>query len=154
MRLGQVALVDCAKTNVFGHFSWIASSADRFEPAEMTLDAAIQQLIEPLTGQKTASEVEMLVRAVLGPNLADHMASGAAESSETARAEPDAGSADRLAVTYAVIEWVTTRDSAATARAWFTGLNPSLGDRSPAEAIRDGDFAAAIAAAKTFAELS
>jgi|HubBroStandDraft_6_1064221.scaffolds.fasta_scaffold86085_3 hypothetical protein len=35
-------------------------------------------------------------------------------------------------------------------RAWFMGMNPQLGERSPAEVIRDGDTAMAVRAALAF----
>lgn len=41
-------------------------------------------------------------------------------------------------------------DSPQTVRAWFLGMNPQLGDDSPAQAIRDGRFKEALGAAKAF----
>ena len=36
-------------------------------------------------------------------------------------------------------------------RAWLMGINPHLDDTSPAEAIRDGDYRAVMAAARAYA---
>src|SRR5215470_5982271 len=35
---------------------------------------------------------------------------------------------------------ITERDSRAVAQAWFQGLNPQLGDRVPAQLLRDGNI--------------
>jgi hypothetical protein len=43
-----------------------------------------------------------------------------------------------------------SQDSPRTVRAWFIGLNPQLGDVSPAEAIHDGQLKEALAAARAF----
>jgi len=37
-----------------------------------------------------------------------------------------------------------------TQRAWFIGMNPVLGDDSPADAIHDGRFHEAMGAARNF----
>ena len=39
-------------------------------------------------------------------------------------------------------------DSAQAVKAWFIGLNPQLGDVSPAEAIHDGRLKESLAAAR------
>jgi len=41
-------------------------------------------------------------------------------------------------------------DSPQTVKAWFMGLNPQLGDTSPAEAIREDRLQDALAAARAF----
>lgn len=61
----------------------------------------------------------------------------------------------RLRVAYQAARLVAGRDDAAVAQAWFTGLNPMLGDRSPARLLRDGDLEEVgpqvLAAARQFA---
>ena len=42
------------------------------------------------------------------------------------------------------------RTARMSARAWFIGMNPQLGDDSPAEAIHDGRLKEALAAARAF----
>ncbi|MGH9041021.1 MAG: hypothetical protein ACRDZ3_12400 [Acidimicrobiia bacterium] len=45
---------------------------------------------------------------------------------------------ERLRLAYRALYLITTRDSDQVAQAWFQGLNPKLGDRSPARLLRDG----------------
>lgn len=45
----------------------------------------------------------------------------------------------RLRVAYHVLGLITSRDSDQVAQAWFQGLNPKLGDRSPARLLREGE---------------
>jgi hypothetical protein len=47
---------------------------------------------------------------------------------------------DRLRVAFQVAKLITARDEPRVAQAWFQGLNPKLGDRSPARMLRDGDL--------------
>ena len=56
----------------------------------------------------------------------------------------------RLRTTYEIAQLLMGYDSAQTVKAWFIGLNPQLGDVSPAEAIRDGRLREALAAARAF----
>jgi hypothetical protein len=57
----------------------------------------------------------------------------------------------RLRTTYEIAQLLLTADAAQTVKAWFIGLNPHLGDTSPAEAIREGRLREALAAARAFA---
>lgn len=65
---------------------------------------------------------------------------------------PDAQRRLRLALQLAKL--IADRDGAATAQAWFQGLNPQLDDRSPARLIREGDIddvgGPVVAAARAF----
>jgi hypothetical protein len=56
----------------------------------------------------------------------------------------------RLRRAYEIAHLLLQVDSAATVRAWFIGLNPQLGDVSPAEAIHDGQLQEALIAARAF----
>jgi len=56
----------------------------------------------------------------------------------------------RLRGTYQVFQALQQVEAPVTIRAWFMGMNPQLEDRSPAEAIRDGDAKAVMAAARAF----
>lgn len=56
----------------------------------------------------------------------------------------------RLRTAYEIALLLLEHDSPQTVRAWFIGLNPQLGDTSPAEAIHDGQLQEALAAARTF----
>jgi hypothetical protein len=56
----------------------------------------------------------------------------------------------RLRTTYEIAQMLLGCDSAQTVKAWFIGLNPQIGDTSPAEAIRAGRLKETIAAARAF----
>ena len=58
----------------------------------------------------------------------------------------------RLRMTYQIVLLLLhSQDSQQTVKAWFIGLNPQLGDISPAEAIRNGQLQETLAAARAFA---
>jgi hypothetical protein len=56
----------------------------------------------------------------------------------------------RLRTAYQIALLLLNQDSPQTVRAWFIGLNPQLGDVSPAEAIHDGHLKDALTAARAF----
>lgn len=56
----------------------------------------------------------------------------------------------RLRTAYEIAQLLMGDDSAQTVKAWFIGLNPQLGDVSPAEAINEGRLKEALAAARAF----
>jgi hypothetical protein len=56
----------------------------------------------------------------------------------------------RLRDTYLVFRTLTEAESQYTIRAWFVGLNPVLGDESPAMALREGRTREVLLAAKAF----
>lgn len=56
----------------------------------------------------------------------------------------------RIRATYEIIQLLLDSESAPTVKAWFIGLNPQLGDISPAEAIREGRLKDTFAAARAF----
>lgn len=64
----------------------------------------------------------------------------------------------RLRVAYQILRLITIRDGDEVAQAWFQGLNPKLGDRSPARLLRDGDLDEVgpdvLKAARAFAAIS
>ncbi len=57
----------------------------------------------------------------------------------------------RLRTAYEIAQVLIEHEAAQTVKAWFIGLNPQLGDVSPAEAIRDGRLRESLAAARAFA---
>ena len=65
---------------------------------------------------------------------------------------PDVEKRLRLAAQLARL--IAAHDNGAVAQAWFQGLNPQLGDRSPARLLREGDIADVgprlLAAARAF----
>lgn len=54
--------------------------------------------------------------------------------------EPSAGVQRRLRLALQVSDAIARVDGDEVARAWFQGLNPQLGDRSPARLLREGDL--------------
>ena len=70
------------------------------------------------------------------------------------RGPKDASVAPRLRLALQVASLIAERDSPDVAQAWFQGLNPQLGDRSPARLLREGDLAEVgpeiVAAARAF----
>lgn len=53
--------------------------------------------------------------------------------------------------TFQIYTIIEEADDAYVARAWFLGMNPNLSDRSPIEALAEGDARKAVAAARVFA---
>lgn len=56
----------------------------------------------------------------------------------------------RIRTAYEIAHLLLGTDSAQTVKAWFIGLNPQLGDVSPAEAIREGRLKESLASARAF----
>ncbi len=56
----------------------------------------------------------------------------------------------RLRTAYEIAQLLVFFDSPRVVKAWFIGLNPQLGDVSPAEAIHDGELKEAMSAARAF----
>jgi len=54
--------------------------------------------------------------------------------------EPAAAVQRRLRLALQVADAIARVDGDEVARAWFQGLNPQLGDRSPARLLREGDL--------------
>src|SRR2546421_4545770 len=52
--------------------------------------------------------------------------------------EPRSENEDRLRTAFYVFQLLNELESSHTVRAWFAGLNPLLGDTSPATALREG----------------
>ncbi|SHX65279.1 hypothetical protein [Mycobacteroides abscessus] len=69
----------------------------------------------------------------------------------------DTQDVERLRLAFRAASLIMTRQSADVAQAWFQGLNPDLGDISPARLLREGDTAGVgpqvLAAARQFAAL-
>ncbi len=99
-------------------------------------------------------QVARELQDVLGQKLTAFIA-GAKDPKATGKwvqgRQPHPDTEQRLRAARQVLEVLLQSDSAQTARVWFIGMNPHLGDDSPAEAIRDGHFKDVIAAARTFA---
>ena len=55
-----------------------------------------------------------------------------------------------LRLVYQVFKLLESVESDHTIRAWFIGMNPQLGDQSPAEAVRDDNLKDVLEAARAF----
>lgn len=62
----------------------------------------------------------------------------------------DHAAEQRLRRAYEIVQLLMNYDSPQTVKAWFIGLNPQLGDVSPAEALHEGRLKEALAAARAF----
>ncbi len=56
----------------------------------------------------------------------------------------------RLRTAYETVTLLQRFDGPGTVRAWFIGMNPHLGDDSPADAIHEGRLREAFGAARSF----
>jgi hypothetical protein len=84
------------------------------------------------------------LRDILGAKLVAYIGAvretrAVREWAEGARA-PKGDTTDRLRLAFQVAKAIADSDGRETAQAWFQGLNPLLGDVSPARLIRDGDL--------------
>ncbi len=74
---------------------------------------------------------------------------------EGTRAVSGGDDLQRLRVAYQAARLLAERDTAEVVQAWFQGLNPALGDRSPARLLREGGVdevgPQVLAAARQFA---
>ncbi len=64
--------------------------------------------------------------------------------------EPREDSEQRLRVAFEITQLLIEFDSPRIIKAWFIGLNPQLGDTSPAEALHEGQLKEVKAAARAF----
>jgi hypothetical protein len=56
-----------------------------------------------------------------------------------AGSEPYKGVDERLRLAYRLAKVISDHEGPRVVQAWFTGLNPELGDRVPARLLREGD---------------
>ena len=86
------------------------------------------------------------LRAILGAKLVAYLGSvretrAVREWAEGTRA-PKGDTTERLRLAFQLAKGIADSDGHETAQAWFQGLNPLLGDVSPARLLRDGDIEA------------
>ncbi len=89
-------------------------------------------------------EVVAALREILGLKLCAYLGSVKETRAVNEWAEGVRGPSDvvqrRLRLALQVAGAIAAIDGAEVARAWFQGLNPQLGDRSPARLLREGDL--------------
>jgi len=96
---------------------------------------------------------------LLGAKLVAYIASvtetrAVAEWATESREPKDASVPARLRLALRLAKFIAQHDNPQVAQAWFQGLNPQLGDRSPARLLREGEIAEVgpevVAAARAF----
>ena len=100
------------------------------------------------------ADVADFLQDLLGRRLVAYIA-GVKDAKTVSRwangeAEARQESETRLRVASEIAHLLIEFDSSRVIKAWFIGLNPQLGDISPAEAIHDGHSKEALAAARAF----
>lgn len=116
-------------------------------------DLAAHQVAMRSGTKEVASQLVEILGAKLVAYIAGVGETRAVRQWMVGERNPQPGSLVRLREALVVAKMIATNDSAATAQAWFVGLNPQLDDRSPARMLRDGDddtFAMVRGAARAF----
>ena len=94
--------------------------------------------------RSTFPEVVQEVRDILGARICAYLGSvketRAVHQWADGSRKPNAEIQRRLRVVLQAAAPIAAADSAAVAQAWFQGLNPQLGDRSPLRLLREGDI--------------
>lgn len=111
-----------------------------------------------LATRSTFPDVAREVREILGAKLCAYLGSvketRAVNQWADGSRKPNAEVQRRLRTALQAAAPIADADSAAVAQAWFQGLNPQLGDRSPLRLLREGDIdevgPEVIGAARTF----
>lgn len=97
-----------------------------------------------LATRSTFPEVAREVREILGAKLCAYLGSvketRAVNQWADGSRKPNADVQRRLRTALQAAAPIANADSAAVAQAWFQGLNPQLGDRSPLRLLREGDI--------------
>jgi hypothetical protein len=114
-------------------------STDTHRTAVASSIADIAAFLQDALGQKL---VAFMVE-VEDPKTVGRWASGK-------RSPQDLDVERRLRDAHQIFRLLLTKESPYTVRAWFVGLNPQLGDESPATAIREGRTRDVLVAAKAF----
>ncbi len=89
-----------------------------------------------------AREVVITLRALIGTKLVAHLGHSTDTRAVNGWSDgtlpvPTADLLERLRIASAAAQILTRRDSPAVAQTWFQGRNAALGDRSPAQVLRD-----------------
>lgn len=97
------------------------------------------------TGTAAARDVATALRALLGSKLVAYLdrstdTNGVNGWCDGTVSLPDSDILERLRIALDAAQFLTQRDTAAVAQTWFQGRNPALGDRAPAQVLRDTDL--------------
>lgn len=125
----------CNMTGVRNPDTWKEDVVEEFPKAN--LQAYVESVRPPF------GHVVKRIRDLLGPKLVAYIG-GVTETRAVNMwvdgvqpKSPDVEDRVRLAAQLAGL--IALHDNGAVAQAWFQGLNPQLGDRSPARLLREGD---------------
>ncbi|HEX7133149.1 MAG TPA: hypothetical protein VF228_11265 [Iamia sp.] len=95
---------------------------------------------------------------MLGPRLVLHMAgradAGAVAAWSSGHRQPRRPAERRLRTAYRAFLTIQMSDSEHTARSWFIGLNPQLGDDAPANALSEDRLRDVVVASEAFVSTS
>ncbi len=90
------------------------------------------------------SEVAFELRALLGARLVAYLGSvretRAVHQWAESKRQPAQETQQRLRYALQIAQTLSDVDGPEVTQSWFQGLNPSLGDRSPARLLREGDL--------------
>lgn len=122
------------------------------------MQTADPQLVEQIHRQSTrapVSDIAATLQEVLSRRLVAYIV-GVKDaktvsrwaSGEVSAVRPD--SEQCLRAVFEIVQLLLQFDSPRVVKAWFIGLNPQLGDVSPADVIREGGLKEAKAAARAF----
>lgn len=115
--------------------------------ATIAHQAAVRTPIHVMTAQLQALLTRQLTAYILGVKDPKSITRWATANNAVIR-EPRVER--RLLATYQIATMLLKMDSPNTVKAWFVGMNPSLADLSPAEAIRMDRESEALDAAREF----
>ena len=113
-------------------------AADAHKKAVVIEINEIARYLQELLGQKLVA----YMAGVSDPKVVGRWAQG----TQPPRDEPDR----RLRTVLKICHLLLSQDNTHAVRAWFIGMNPQLGDDSPAEAMHDGRLKEALATAMSF----
>jgi hypothetical protein len=139
------------------HRNWRGDFASRNQAvlalrAQKILDlVAAHADADDATQELTATEAAAFLYRSIGPTLSGALIGSARRFHpewELDGVEFDARETLRLQAAQKAFAEVAAEEGADTARAWFIGANPWLGDHTPVDAIREGRFAEVDTAVK------
>lgn len=118
------------------------------------LTARAQEAAHRTSVDYSIKDVAEVLRHQLGQKLTGYIAgvqdakAVAAWSQGKRKPQPEADK--RLRAALQVFVLLQSEENAHTARAWMIGMNPQLGDETPAGALRDGRLKDVLAAARAY----
>jgi hypothetical protein len=103
----------------------------------------------------SVQQIALFLNENLGPKLTAYMVGKDVQTvarwAKGTQRPPQDEVERKIRAVFQAFEVISVEDSRHVVRAWFVGMNPQLDDRSPAEAIAEGDLRAVMAAARAFA---